>query len=48
MSALGLSNKLKALSDMGFNLWQVCHEFSQESSKIVPSGAPLTCLVCFQ
>jgi hypothetical protein len=25
-----------------FNLWQTCHEIAEKSSKIVPSGAPLS------
>jgi hypothetical protein len=28
------------LSDMGYNLWQASNKFIQESSKIVPLGAP--------
>jgi hypothetical protein len=33
--------KLKAQSCRDLGLWQDCHEVSEESSKIVPLGAPV-------
>jgi len=34
-----LQNRLLAQSGREFDLWQACHEFPEESSKIVPLGA---------
>ena len=34
------SNRLQAQSGGDLNLYHASHEFSQQSSKIVPSGAP--------
>jgi|HubBroStandDraft_4_1064222.scaffolds.fasta_scaffold66810_2 hypothetical protein len=33
-------NRLLAQSGREFDPWQACHEFAEESSKIVPLGAP--------
>jgi len=37
-----LQNRLLAQSGREFDLWQACHEFPKESSKIVPLGAPVS------
>ena len=38
----GVAKKLHAQSNRKLNLWQGCHEIAEESSKIVPLGAPLS------
>jgi hypothetical protein len=35
-----LQDRLLAQSGREFDQWQACHEFREESSKIVPMGAP--------
>ena len=42
----GASNRLQDQSSGKFNLWQGCREFTEESSKIVPLGAPLFSITC--
>ncbi len=36
-------NRLLAQSGSEFDRWQACHEFAEESPKIVPLGAPSIC-----
>ena len=43
-----LQNRLLAQSSREFDLWQACREFPEESSKIVPLGAPVSSVVCLQ
>jgi hypothetical protein len=33
---------LQAQSSRELNVWQICHEIGEESSKIVPLGAPFS------
>jgi len=43
-----LQNRLLAQSGREFDLWQACHEFPEERSKIVPPGAPVSTVVFLQ
>jgi hypothetical protein len=41
-------NRLLAQSGREFDLWQACHQFAEKSSKIVPFGAPLISIQCWE